>query len=173
MKPSLEKKTRWWQEPMALMVLGLPMIAVMAGLTTVWIAFSRPPMLVNDNYSKDLGVVQTNEMDKRSHFLGITADLQADRGMLTVNLAGKLNKPQHLMLTLVHPTGSSSDVVLTLTLNHAEDYSVALPSIPAGERKLIIEPPDRKWRLTGSWEAPFSGTLHLKAKAVSDSSMLP
>jgi hypothetical protein len=170
---NLEKKTHWWQEPMALMVFALPMIAVIAGLTTVWIAYSRAPELVNDNYSKDLGVEQTNEMDKRAHFLGVAADLKADGGMLTIDLTGKLNKPQHLLLKLIHPTGSNSDIVMALTLDHAQMYSTVLPSIPAGERKLVVEPVDRKWRLTGSWEAPFSGTLHLTAKAVSDSSMLP
>lgn len=173
MNTNLEKKTRWWQEPMVLMIFGLPMIAVIAGLTTVWIAYARAPVLVNDSYNKDLGVSQTNEMDKRAHFLGLSADLKANGDTLTISLAGKLSKPRQLLLKLVHPTGAGSDIVMALTLDHAQEYSTVLPSVPAGERKLVIEPVDRKWRLTGSWEAPFSGTLRLSAKAISDSSMLP
>lgn len=175
MSAQIEKKTTWWQEPMAWMIFALPLVAVIAGLTTVWIAYKKADTLVSDYYSKDIGVSQANDMDKRAHFLAISADLKVSGDMIKVDLSGKLGaKPKLLLLKLVHPTNSqAADIILALQPSHMGEYTAVLPSIPAGVRDLVLEPQDRTWRLTGVWEAPFSGTLHLSAKSVSDSSMLP
>jgi len=176
MNTSIEKKTVWWREPMAWLVFTLPMVAVIGALTTVWIAYTNVDPAVSDRDSKDIEVTQANDMDKRAHFLSLAANLTAADGTLSVNLKGKLNKmPHHLLLKLAPPTSSSaiSDIMLLLLPGQTGGYSATLPSIPAGERRLILEPEDRTWRLTGRWQAPFSGALRLVAKSISDSSMLP
>lgn len=161
---------------MAWLIFTLPLVAVIGALTTVWIAYTNIDPAVSDHDSNNIEVTQANDMDKRAHFLFMAANLKAIDGTLNINLKGKLNKmPHHLLLKLASPTNSaaSPDIMLLLLPGQTGEYSATLPSIPAGERKLILEPEDRTWRLTGRWQAPFSGALRLVAKSISDSSMLP
>jgi hypothetical protein len=154
--------------------------AVIAGLTTVWIAFSKADTVISDDSSHGIGITQANEMDKRAHFLALSADIKVmNSGMLNIDLHGKLaSNPQRLLINLVRPLAPDSssrpaNLILAYQSGQVGAYSAVLPPISAGERKLVLEPEDRKWRLTGLWEAPFSGTLHLAAKSISDSTMLP
>jgi hypothetical protein len=173
---SIEKESVWWREPMAWLIFTLPLLAVVAGLTTVWIAYKKADIVLNDSDSPGIAITKADEMDKKATLMSLTADMKASYGeALSVTLNGKIApKPHYLLLKLVPAErGSSADVILTLRPDDAGAYSTTLPSMPAGQRKLVLEPEDSKWRLIGLWQAPFSGTLQLTARSVSDSTMLP
>lgn len=46
-------KRPWWKEPMVWLVAGLPLSAVIAGLTTVWIAANNADTPLTDQYRKE------------------------------------------------------------------------------------------------------------------------
>jgi hypothetical protein len=176
MTKDIENKSVWWREPMVWLILMLPLLAVVAGLTTVWIAYKKADIVLNDADSPNLEITKADQMDKKATLMALTADMRVGYGgMLAITLNGKLSKkPYYLLLKLVPAnTGSSSNIILTLRPDSTGAYTTTLPSMLAGERRVLLEPEDSKWRLKGTWQAPFSGTLQLAARSISDSTMLP
>lgn len=175
MQTNSGKKSIWWREPMVWLIMGLPLTAVVAGLTTVWIAYSHADKIVSDHDVEGIAVTHANEMDKRAHYLGLSAQVDVVSGHLTLQLDGRRlsDKPKHLVLRVIHQNNHDSDNLLVLQAGHDGSYGMVLPIMPAGPCKVILEPEDQKWRLTGLWQTPFDGQLQLTAKSISDSSMLP
>jgi len=177
MSISIEQKSVWWREPMVWLIFTLPLLAVVAGLTTVWIAYKNADVVLTDKDSEGVAVTQANEMDKRAQYLSLSADLtETKTGTLSIVLNGKLKeRPHHLLLKMARAYGgdAGSNITVLALPNQTGTYTTVLPSISDGEHKFILEPEDREWRLIGLWNGTFSGTLHLAARSSSDSSMLP
>ena len=167
------RKSIWWREPMVWLIMALPLTAVVAGLTTVWIAFTKADKIIGDS-STGIEVTQANEMDKRAHYLRLTADIDASHGLLTLRLHGRRmqSTSEQLVLRVVHQA-DVSNTLLPLHIQHDGNYGITLPAMVPGACQVILEPTNHKWRLVGTWQTPFNGEFHLAAKSISDSSMLP
>lgn len=165
MNTMLEKKSTWWNEPMVWLIIALPISAVIGAAVTIWLAASRADTLVTEEHFKEgLAVHQVVDRDRKAATLGIGATLNAEAGRLNLSLAGRLDEPpKHLMLTLVHPSDPGMDMVLLLEPAGDGKYSAAYAAIPAGKRMLVLEPGDKAWRITGRWQAPFTGSTQLSA----------
>ena len=60
-----DSKRPWWREPMVWLIAGLPLAAVVAGITTVVIASRNADSLVKEGYVKEGMTVQgTQEQDR-------------------------------------------------------------------------------------------------------------
>jgi hypothetical protein len=160
-----DTKRPWYREPMVWLIAGLPLTAVVAGLTTVWIAGSNPDPLVKEGYRKDGFTIQESlEVDRAAARLGIRATLAVDGDTLVARLSGGLERPPaRLSVTLVHPTEATMDVEATLDAVGAGVYRVSLPPLPAGKRTVILESKEQGWRLRAPWTDPFAGQLELAA----------
>ncbi len=161
-------KSVWWQEPMVWLIIALPITAIIGSMITLWYATDKPDPLVSEHYYKDgLGIHQHNQQAQLAQSLGLVADITVKQpGTLEIRLSGRYAEPpRSLLLLLVHPTDSAQDIHIEALGFAAGQYRTHLPSLPAGKRRLIIEPSDHVWRLAGDWELPFQGTLHLAADA--------
>lgn len=165
MSLSAEPKRPWWREPMVWLIAGLPLTAVIAGLTTVWIASRNADSLVKEGYVKEGFTVQgIQEQDRAAARMGISASLRFEAGVLRASLAGSPPEgrwPSLLLLTLAHPTESSQDRSVALKQTGQGAYQADLPAPPAGRRHLILESHEQGWRLKGAWDIPISGSLQL------------
>lgn len=161
----MDKKTRWHKEPMVWLLIALPLSAVIGGALTIWLAAHNADPLVSDDYYKvGMAPLQRTERDVKATALGLSAELQSQGGSLHVRLAGNLaSPPQGLTLVLAHPSDATADVHLFLMPAAPGTYQGPLPDLPAGKRRLILEPTTGEWRLTGEWQAPFSGARQLAA----------
>src|SRR5512139_2354344 len=115
MNPPLQSKP-WYREPWPWFLMSLPATAVVAGLTTAWIAFKTADgLVVGDYYKEGLAINQTLERDDAARALGLVATLKSVDGTLLLTLSGHLKTyPGQLVLTLAHPTHQGMDHVLTL-----------------------------------------------------------
>lgn len=167
MSTMLDKKTPWWSEPMVWLIIALPISAVIGGTLTVWIAYHFADTPVREGYAKEgMGYRMVVDRDRKAVELGIAATLAAEPGRLGLELAGRFDTPPaNLTLTLAHPTDSRQDMVLMLQPIGAGHYSAAYAAIPAGKRNLELTPGDKSWRVTGQWQAPFTGSMQLTAAA--------
>jgi len=160
-----EPNRPWWREPMVWLIAGLPLTAVIAGLTTVWIASRNADSLVKEGYLKEGFAVQgIQEQDRAAARMGITATLQFGAGTMQASLDGSTPEgrwPSLLLLTLAHPTEPSQDRSVALKLTGRATYQADLPALLPGRRQLILESHEQGWRLMGIWDAPASGSLHL------------
>lgn len=156
----------WWKEPMVWLIAGLPATAVVAGFTTYFIAAHEPDSLVRSDYRKEgfALVEKTTAADKRASDLGLLARLTIRDGQLAITLKGRKKiEPGRLGLTIIHPTKESRDMHLALEPAGGASYLAALPDLGGGKRILVLEPEDRTWRITGQWQAPFSGMMEMAA----------
>jgi len=159
----------WYREPWPWFLISLPATAVIAGLTTVWIAArSADGLVVGDYYKAGLAINQTLARDDAARAMALTATLQRDDDTLGLTLAGRLQAyPDQLSLTLAHPTRQGQDQ--TLVLNHAGggNYRAALPAMADGKWHAQLADSASTWRLSGVLHTPFSQPVKLTTDAES------
>ncbi len=155
----------WWRIPMVWLIIVLPMSAVVGSLTTWWIASQKFDGLVSEEYYKEgMAIHQVFERDAQARAMHLSARIQAsgDRLALHLESAGTPVFARELKLSIVHPTQSGQDHELTLQADADGVYTATLPPLREARRTLVLEPADRAWRLTGQWQAPFTGERILR-----------
>ncbi|MFO7543695.1 MAG: FixH family protein [Thiobacillus sp.] len=157
----------WYREPWPWFLISLPATAVIAGLTTVWIAYqSADGLVVGDYYKAGLAINQTLARDDAARTLALTATLQIEEGGLGLRLAGHLpTYPDRLALILAHPTRQGMDQSLELSHAGGGRYHTSMPSMPAGKWHAQLADDDATWRLTGVLHTPFSQPVTLGTDA--------
>lgn len=163
MNTMAEKKTAWHSEPIVWMLIALPLIAVIASITTYFIASKNADIIVSEEHVKDgFAVRQVLDRDVKAAELGVSATLKAYPGRLTIHLDGRFPAPpKNLLLTLEHPSSAEHDIVLVFEPMGNQDYTASYAAIPAGKRNLELTANDHQWRVSGQWQAPFSGSTEL------------
>lgn len=159
----------WYREPWPWFLISLPAAAVIAGLTTVWIAAkSADGMVVGDYYKAGLAINQTLARDDAARDLALHAALRVDGGMLALTLDGRLPAyPARLALLLAHPTRQGQDHVLTLDHAGGGRYRTVFPAITDGKWHALLSDTAATWRLSGVLHTPLDETVALTADAVS------
>jgi uncharacterized protein len=157
----------WYREPWPWFLMSLPATAVIAGLTTVWIAYqSADGLVVGDYYKAGLAVNQTLAREDTARALGITATLHTEHGVLALSLAGRLKTyPEQLILTLAHPTRQGMDQILTLQHTGSGHYRATLPAMHAGKWHVELADTASTWRLSGVLHTPFSQPVTITSDA--------
>ncbi len=158
-------KRPWWREPMVWLIAGLPLSAVVAGLTTVWIASENADTLVKEGYVKEgLTVSQIQDQDRVAARLGVGARLTVTPDGLRASITQADRQavmPALIMLTLAHSTDATRDSTVVLKHVGQGQYLGRLADSVDGKRQLILESHEQGWRLRGTWEAPFEGSLDM------------
>ncbi|QEL64299.1 hypothetical protein OTERR_08230 [Oryzomicrobium terrae] len=150
----------WFREPWPWLLMAGPLLVIVAGVITVWLAIKSDDGLVADDYYKrGLAVNQDIGRDRRAGELGLNAEVafSEDRLRLHVRLAQRANEvlPPSINLTLVHPTRRGQDQLVPLTLESKGTYVGSLQEAIApasGKRHLTLEDPEASWRLVGEWD---------------------
>jgi uncharacterized protein len=114
----------WYKHAMVWFVIALPATAVVAGLTTVYIAAStQDGLVVDDYYKKGLEINRELDRDHKASELGLSAlvDTNAQTGEVLVTLTAKegYQATPELTYKLIHRTLSGADQ--TTTLNEVGD----------------------------------------------------
>ncbi len=161
--PALHSKP-WYREPWPWFLISLPAAAVIAGITTVWIAAtSADGLVVGDYYKAGLAINQTLARDDAARALALTATLQNKAGVLTLALGGRMQTyPERLTLTLAHPTRQGMDQTLVLSHAGGGHYRTSLPALPDGKWHAQLTDVTAAWRLSGVLHTPFSQPVTLK-----------
>jgi len=159
----------WYREPWPWFLISLPTTAVIAGLTTVWIAAtSADGLVVGDYYKAGLAINQTLARDEAARALALTATLQRDEVSLALTLSGRLQAwPDQLSLTLAHPTRQGQDQTLVLSHAGGGRYRTPLPALPTGKWHAHLVDSAAAWRLSGVLHTPFSHPVTLMTEAES------
>ena len=143
---------QWHREPWPWILMAGPMIVIVAGFTTLWLAISSDDGLVADDYYKrGLAINQTLSRGQTARDLGLSADvtLGDESGKITVTMHGGAVLPDTLNLRLVHPTRAVADQNLELHRSGAGIYTAKLNAAVGGRRIVMIEDAARRWRLAG------------------------
>ena len=112
----------WYRQFWPWFLFGLPGLAVIAGLSTWWIAaHNADDLLVDEYYKEGLAINRELGKQRRALELGIRAELEQSNGMFRVKLQGS-ELPPALQLFLSHPFDAERDFKLPLVQIQAGLY---------------------------------------------------
>jgi hypothetical protein len=147
----------WYREPMLWLVITIPALTVIGGITTVVLAHRHSDDVVADDYRKEgLAVNRDPVRDRAAAELGVAASVSLRGELLTVRLArGRAAEPGQLVVVLSHATRAEHDRLVPLRATATGDYAGTVPPLARGHWYLEVSPPDRRWRLAGEFtDAP-------------------
>lgn len=149
-----------------LLMLG-PVLVVIAGIHTTWIAFTRQDALVVDDYYKQgKAINQDLSRDRVAASMKLQASIRYDAssGRLLGSVRS-LGQPVGGPLTvkLVHSTQPEKDVMLQVQPDVEGNFAVAMPMLDRARWQVSIEGTERNWRLHDVWDWPVQRSVALAA----------
>ena len=147
----------WYRQFWPWFIMALPASAVVAGLTTVYIAFKNQDSVVRDDWYQDGKSINIDlAREGRAHALGVNADMTLDAltGEVRMALHGgrTLVLPASLRLVFSHVTRADLDQSITLQRRGDGDYHGALARMLQGRFDIELSAGD--WRLTDTQQFP-------------------
>jgi hypothetical protein len=138
----------WYREPWPWLLMAAPAAAVVGGAITFWLAVSTSDGLVADDYYRR-GLAINRELGREQvvREREIVANVDRRGGTLRVALGGRHASPEALFVQVVHATRAGYDERLRLERVAAGVYEAALPALPAGRWRVVIEDPRGEWRI--------------------------
>lgn len=158
----------WYKERWPWFLMAGPMIVIIAGMVTLWLAVSSNDGLVTDDYYKQgLAVNQSMQRDQAAGSLGLRADIMRSDQNVRLLLAteSQIVLPPAIKLKLAHPTRAGHDQIIEMSADAPGLYTGKLTEDIVGRWLVSIEDPAGKWRLQGEWKADSGEPLRLTAKA--------
>ena len=154
----------WYREPWPWILAAGPLIVVIAGIVTAWIAVrSSDGLVADDYYLKGLAAGQTVARSDAAARMGVEAGLTLIQDGVRVGLSAsdpQFVRPKVLTLTLSHPTRAGMDQTSELT-GSGDGYAGELRLPASGHWLVMIEDDTRTWRLLGNVVLPAAGEIKI------------
>ena len=144
--------------------MSLPLTAVVAGLTTWFLAYrSDDGLVTQDYYKKGLTINRVLERQDRAAQLGLAASVQQSGGKLIVTLESsrEIEPAAQLRLSLINPARAGLDREVLLQRDGAV-YSGQLGSVRDGRWNIKLEDEGGVWQLFAETSLPLLAPVHLK-----------
>lgn len=176
----------WYLEPWPWLLMLGPVIVMIAGFHTAWIAFSQQDALVVDDYYKQGKAINRDlRRDSAASRLGMAAALRydANAGTLSGRVTGTqpvqpaagpaaaagsgpvaASAPTPLVLRLIHSTLPARDRTYRVTPDAAGHFAVSVPLLEISHWQVMLESEDGVWRLNGPWQWPQQKSIVLNAQ---------
>lgn len=161
-----EPPVPWYRQLWPWLLMLMPACAVVGGVITFWLAATTNNSLVVDDYYREGRTINMQlARDEAASSMGLSGALsrEADAAVLQLQSAAGAALPPFVTVRVLHATRSELDLTLTLAAEGGGLYRSRQQGLPeAGRWNVMIEDPDRRWRLTGSANG-FSDPLRLAA----------
>lgn len=156
----------WYREPWPWLLMAGPVIVIIAGMATLWLAVSSSDGLVVDDYYKQgMAINQTLQRDALAARRSYRAEARfaADGPGVTVQMGAADGEvlPDTLQLRIVHPTRAGHDGLVLLRHRGNGRYEGVRPSLSEGRWQLLLEDQPAAWRLTGAVTVPVQAPAAL------------
>lgn len=147
-----EKKqiVSWYKEPYMWLVVSFPLIAVIGGIFTIYLAIeSDDGLVVDDYYKRGLEVNKVLDRDHAASDYQLKANLEISRSnpVFSIVLEGntKFKLPDEIKVSFLHPTRKGLDHHLVLKKDNTNSYRGSTPPLVQGKWYIQIE--TNEWRL--------------------------
>jgi len=156
----------WYREPWPWILMAGPVIVVIAGFVTLWLAASTFDGLVVDDYYKEgLAINRSLERDRLAAQMGLEGEvvLAEDTSRVSVRLRAEApGLPSAVRILLAHPARPDLDQAAILRRKGEGAYEGALTPLAPGRWLVMLEDEDKSWRLVGSWKVPQEKAARLR-----------
>jgi len=170
-----QKNTKdiWYKEPWMLLVVGGPLIVVIAAIITGVIAWKgEDKIIAKDYYKHGLNINKDINRDAKAseYKLQAKAQLDADTGKISLQLEGNTALPSSILLsTSITSRTSIYEQIQKVILSQVQPgmyvgtlkMPSAADSVSLALWHVQIEAAD--WRLLADWHDPLHSSLQLKA----------
>lgn len=156
----------WYKEPWPWILMAGPVLVIVAGIITTWLAIrSNDGLVADDYYKQGLAINQQLQRDERAGQLGLRGDLMRSGLALRVMLAGsaQMAQPETLTLRIAHPTRAGMDQNIELAAEGQGMFSGKLGADISGRWHVVLQDASGQWRLQGEWQADAMEPLRLAA----------
>lgn len=162
----------WYRHRWPWLLMAGPVLAIVGGTYTSWLAFShQDALVVGDYYKKGKAINQDLRRDRAAAALGLSVSLRYDaaEGVLRGHLASQAAlPPQTLTVRLSHATQPEHDLALLAQPDAKGDFRVALPMLERSRWQVLVEDERRAWRLEGEWLWPAEREVRVSSRAVEE-----
>ena len=142
----MNEREPWYRQRWPWILISGPAAVVVAGAATTWIAFaSADGVVAGDYYKRGLAINQDLQRERRAVERAIHAEVMLPPGKIQVRLSGAA--PEALFGHLVHATRAGHDQRVRLAKVAPGLYETAMPHLPAGHWRIVLEDPRSEWRL--------------------------
>jgi hypothetical protein len=170
--PVFQPSAPWYRHRWPWFLMIGPVLVVVAGAITTWLAMSRPDaMVVGDYYKQGKAINQELRRDREATRLGLVFATRYEPAQ--GRLLGRLEShgkpvlaPFHIRLA--HPTQPERDRVLEALPDARGQFTAQAPNLEATHWQVVVEgggAAPGAWRLAGSWDWTKQATLTVKADA--------
>ena len=143
----------WYLTSIWPMVIGIPALTVVAGLSTVVIANHRADPPIDGGARPDIVAAHASPAaDQRARTRQMAGALSLSGRTVTVELSGSDALPPAVTVVLAHASRETYDQVLRAEQVAPGSYRAALPELPHGHWYAEVAPGGRDWRLTGQFD---------------------
>jgi uncharacterized protein len=140
----------WYLTSIWPLVLAIPALTIVAGLSTVFIANYHADPLIEGSERPDIAAAHASPAaDAVARTRRLAGTFSVDGQNVTVELEGEGALPATLTLVLAHATRETYDQVLRAEQVAPGTYRARVPDLPPGRWYAEVAPDDRAWRLTG------------------------
>lgn len=155
----------WYRHRWPWLLMAGPVVVVVAGLATAWIAATTHDGLVAEDYYKQgLAVNQRLARDERAAAMALEGRLRlsVDRAELQLASRAGAQLPERVRLVLSHPTRSGEDRSVMLG-GRGGAYAAAIVAPGPGRWRVLVEDEAATWRLAGMLRLPDAAETVLAA----------
>lgn len=158
------EKTPWHKEPLMILVVGLPILSVIVGSIILYFAITGKDSLVSDSYYKDgMSYTEDRLFDKNAKAHKVSATLTIIGKIINIEVdTDAEQRPEALLLQLIHPTLSSRDINLMLIRTGEKTYTVEKELNLPARWKLWLSSQSKQWRVRYSGEIESQKPIKLK-----------
>lgn len=150
-------KTSWYKEPWAWLVFILPAIAVVAGISTFFIANTNPDTLVvGDYYKKGKAINLELSKVKLAQKLGMKFELKLHSNELIIKPTGIEKVFPLLNVNFYHPTQAEKDFYLALTQDGSGAFRHHFDNSVTGKWRITLTSFENNWKIQNVITLPQS-----------------
>ena len=158
----------WYRNPLVWMMIAFPAWSVIAGISTVVVAFQVFDGVVVDDYyarGKAINVVIERDVAALRRGLAAVVHLAPARSAAGTEVTAAVTAldvgslPAVLKLALLHSTRGGVDAHVDLVRTAPGAYRADLPALAPGKYYLQVEAED--WRIVGALRQPAEATTSL------------
>jgi uncharacterized protein len=138
----------WYKQFWPWFIIILPLCAVTASFSTLYIAINNSDSLVKDDYYKDGKAINMDlRKIKQAKHLGIKFLITKEGNSLVLSQEGGPAYQAALSFELFHPTIEAKDFKLLATADANYHYRIQLPDDIKGNWEVKLESFDNQWRI--------------------------